>query len=127
VGLLGVYVPNDHTAASVRDGLIRTMGGVSKQLKRSLTWDPGCDMFQHKQFSIATNIPTFFCDPHSRWERGSNENTNGLLRQYVPKGTRLCVYTQKDRDDVAGELNNRPRKTLEWKSPAHEFAELFNI
>jgi transposase, IS30 family len=121
-----VYLPNDHTAASVCDGLIRTMGGLPEHLKRSLTWDQGCEMSQHKQFSIVTNIPTFFCDPHSPWQRGSNENTNGLLRQYFPKGTDLSIYTQKDLDKVADELNNRPRKTLGWKSPAHEFAQLLN-
>ena len=80
-------------------------------------------MAQHARFSIDTNVKVYFCDPHSPWQRGSNENTNGLLRQYFPKGTPLSGYTQQELDDVAHELNGRPRMTLGWKNPAKAFAQ----
>nr|WP_269048567.1 IS30 family transposase [Paenarthrobacter sp. Z7-10] len=119
-----VHLPVDHTAESVRDGLIMTMGTLPAHLRGSLTWDQGVEMAKHKAFSIATGIDVYFCDPHSPWQRGSNENTNGLLRQYFPKGTDLTTYGPEDLEHVAQELNARPRKTLGWNTPAEQLRDL---
>ena len=119
-----VHLPVDHTAESVRDGLIETMGKLPTHLRGSLTWDQGVEMAKHKAFSIATDMDVYFCDPASPWQRGSNENTNGLLRQYFPKGTDLNAYGPEDLEHVAQELNARPRKTLGWKTPAESLRDL---
>lgn len=119
-----VHLPGGHTAEEVRDGLVRTMSALPTQLRGSLTWDQGAEMAAHKQFSIATQMPVYFCDPASPWQRGSNENTNGLLRQYFPKSTDLSVYGVEDLEHVALELNARPRKTLGWRTPAERLRDL---
>ena len=119
-----VHLPIDHTAESVRDGLIKTMSTLPAHLRGSLTWDQGAEMAKHKAFSIATDMDVYFCDPGSPWQRGTNENTNGLLRQYFPKGTDLSVYSPEDLEHVAQELNARPRKSLGWKTPAEAFRDL---
>ena len=119
-----VHLPKDHTAESVRDGLVKTMGALPEHLRGSLTWDQGAEMAAHKSFSIATDMDVYFCDPGSPWQRGSNENTNGLLRQYFPKGTDLTVYGPEDLEHVAQELNARPRKTLDWDTPAERLRDL---
>ncbi|MHA7306306.1 IS30 family transposase, partial [Arthrobacter sp. TMN-49] len=119
-----IHLPNDHTAESVRDGLIEAMGKLPDHLRGSLTWDQGAEMAKHKGFSMATGIDVYFCDPASPWQRGSNENTNGLLRQYFPKGTDLSIYSAEDLEYVANELNARPRKSLGWKTPAEVFRDL---
>jgi IS30 family transposase len=90
----------------------------------SLTWDRGKEMAAHDQFSVATGVKVYFCDPRSPWQRGSNENTNGLLRQYFPKGSDLSAHSQKQLDRVAHMLNDRPRQTLEWMKPSEKLAEL---
>ncbi|GAA3135641.1 IS30 family transposase [Streptomyces echinatus] len=122
--LLLVHLPDGYNSAAVRDALITTVNALPPQLKRSLTWDQGTEMAAHHGFSIATNVPVYFCNPGSPWQRGSNENTNGLLRQYFPKGTDLSTHTPEDLQAVAAELNSRPRKTLGWETPAERLHKL---
>ena len=119
-----VHLPGDHTAETVRDGLIATMKSLPEHLRGSLTWDQGAEMAAHKSFTIATDMQVYFCDPGSPWQRGSNENTNGLLRQYFEKGTDLSIYGPEDLEHVAQELNSRPRKTLDWETPAERLRDL---
>ena len=113
-----------HGAEAVRDAIAETISTLPDQLRRSLTWDQGAEMAQHAQLRIDTGLAIYFCDPHSPWQRGSNENTNGLLRQYFPKGTDLCRHARSDLDAVALALNTRPRKTLGWKTPAEALDQL---
>jgi IS30 family transposase len=112
-----VKVPSKDTAAVVA-ALSRHVRKLPASLRRSLTWDRGLEMAQHKSFTVATNVKVYFCDPQSPWQRGSNENTNGLLRQYFPKRTDLSVHSQEELDEVALRLNQRPRKTLGFQTPA---------
>ncbi|USQ74209.1 IS30 family transposase (plasmid) [Roseomonas mucosa] len=107
-----------HGAAAVRDAIARTITTLPEQLRRSLTWDQGAEMAQHVQLRIATSLQVYFCDLHSPWQRGTNENTNGLLRQYFPKGTDLSAHSTDEFAAVAATLNGRPRKTLGWRTPA---------
>lgn len=118
------YLPGDHSAEAVRDVLVTLIGTLPSHLRGSLTWDQGAEMAAHKAVKIATGVPVYFCDPASPWQRGSNENTNGLLRQYFPKGTDLSVYGLEDLEHVAQKLNSRPRKTLGWKTPAERLLQL---
>ncbi|PPG88510.1 IS30 family transposase [Rathayibacter rathayi] len=115
---------HDQTAARVAGQLTSGMRDLPALLKQSLTWDQGREMAAHKKFTTATGIPVFFCDPHSPWQRGTNENTNGLLREHFPKGTELKDYTQNYLDAVARDLNGRPRQTLEFRTPAEKLALL---
>jgi len=112
-----------HGAEAVRDAIASTITTLPEVLRKTLTWDQGSEMAQHAQLRIDTNIDIYFCDPHSPWQRPSNENTNGLLRQYFPKGTDLSRYGRDDLEAVAIALNNRPRKTLGWKTPAEALNE----
>jgi IS30 family transposase len=113
-----------HGAQAVRDAIAEVITTLPEQLRRSLTWDQGAEMAQHAQLRIDTGLDIFFCDPHSPWQRGTNENTNGLLRQYFPKGTDLARHSRDDLDAVALALNTRPRKTLGWKTPAEALDHL---
>ena len=108
---------------TVVDGLVRQVQQLPQGMMASLTWDRGMELAHHKHFTIATNVSVYFCDPHSPWQRGSNENTNGLLRQYFPKGMDLSSLTQHQLDEVAVKLNTRPRKTLAFLTPAEKLAQ----
>jgi IS30 family transposase len=112
-----LHLPQRHGAVEVRDAISTTITTLPEQLRRTLTWDQGSEMSEHRQLSADTGIDVYFCDPHSPWQRGSNENTNGLLRQYFPKGTDLSAHTAADLQAAADSLNNRPRKTLGWATP----------
>jgi IS30 family transposase len=112
-----------HGAEAVRDAIALSITSLPEQLRRSLTWDQGSEMAQHAQLTIDANIDVYFCDPQSPWQRGTNENTNGLLRQYFPRGTDLSRHSSGDLAAVAAALNGRPRKTLGWKTPAEYFDE----
>ena len=115
-----------HGAQAVRDAIAAAIITLPEQLRRSLTWDQGAEMAQHAQLRVETGLPIYFCDPQSPWQRGTNENTNGLLRQYFPKGTDLARHSRGDLDAVALALNTRPRKTLDWKTPAEALDDLLH-
>lgn len=118
--LMLAKVPSRQSADVVKI-LSKKIGSLPAELRRSLTWDRGAEMAKHKDFTIATDVQVYFCDPHSPWQRGSNENTNGLLRQYFPKGTDLSVHSQTHLDKVAIQMNGRPRQTLDFDTPAERF------
>ena len=118
-----VALPDGHKAEPVRVALVSCIQALPEQLRRSLTWDQGLEMAEHARFSIDSGVSVYFCDPRSPWQRGSNENTNGLLRQYFPKRSSVAV-SQEHLDEVAAQLNGRPRQTLGWMTPAEKLAEL---
>lgn len=125
--MLLAQLPQGYAAEQVRDALVATITTLPTHLRRSLTWDQGTEMGAHHQITMATDMPIYFCDPGSPWQRGSNENTNGLLRQYFPKGSDLSRHNADDLAAVAAELNGRPRKTLGWKTPAESLADLLQF
>jgi IS30 family transposase len=119
-----LHLPHDRTAKTVRKAMQHKIQTLPAALHRSITWDQGREMAQHAQFTVDTGIPIYFCDPHSPWQRGSNENTNGLLRQYMPKSTDLSAHDPDALDRIADSLNGRPRETLNWKTPSEKLNEL---
>ena len=121
---LMLFKPNDITAEAVRAAMSLKILVLPVELRRSLTWDQGKEMSQHVRFTVDTGVQVYFCDPRSPWQRGTNENTNGLLRQYFPKGTDLSGFSERQLDDVARALNERPRQTLGWLTPSQKLAEV---
>ena len=121
-----LHLPDGHDAEAVQQAIIDKMQDLTGLLRNTLTWDQGSELALHQRISTALDMQVYFCDPHSPWQRGTNENTNGLLRQYFPKGTDLSVYPADYLDAVAEELNDRPRKTLDWKKPSEKIIELIN-
>jgi transposase, IS30 family len=121
-----LHLPGGHTADIVQEAMVAKMTTLPEQLRRSLTWDQGSEMANHVQIAEATGLSIYFCDPHSPWQRGTNENTNGLLRQYLPKGKDLSFYGPGMLDQIAAQLNGRPRKTLNWRTPAEALDALLS-
>jgi len=121
-----LHLPGGHTAEIVQEAMVAKMATLPEQLRRSLTWDQGSEMANHVAIAEATGLSIYFCDPHSPWQRGSNENTNGLLRQYLPKGEDLSFYGPGMLDQIASQLNARPRKTLNWRTPAETLDALLS-
>jgi IS30 family transposase len=119
-----LHLPDNRRAETVRDVIARKIGHLPQALVRTLTWDQGSEMAEHAQFSIDTGVAVYFCDPHSPWQRGTVENTNRLLRQYFPRGADYSPLTEADLDLVADELNQRPRKTLDYRTPAEILNQL---
>jgi IS30 family transposase len=124
--LMLLHLPDDHGALAVQEAMIAKMSQLPQMLRQTLTWDQGMEMANHAQIAAATDLDIYFCDPHAPWQRGTNENTNGLLRQYFPKGTDLSFWGPGYLDYVAAELNNRPRKRLGWRTPAEALDELLS-
>jgi transposase, IS30 family len=120
------HLGRNRSADAVRDSLIATVSQLPDALRRSVTWDQGAEMSEHRAFSTATNMSVYFCDPGAPWQRGSNENTNGLLRQYFPKGADLSHQSVQQLRVVADELNDRPRKALDWDTPAERLSALLS-
>jgi IS30 family transposase len=120
-----LHLGEGREAEKVNEAMARAIAELPADLWRSITWDQGSEMAHHERFRVDTGVQVYFCDPHSPWQRGSNENTNGLLRQYMPKGTDLSVHSPEDLQRIADSLNNRPRKTLGYMKPSEKLAELF--
>ena len=121
-----LHLPDDHGALTVQEAMIAKMSQLPEMLRQTLTWDQGIEMANHARIAAATELAIYFCDPHSPWQRGTSENTNGLLRQYFPKGTDLSFWGPGYLDYVAAELNNRPRKRLDWRTPAEALDQLLS-
>lgn len=124
--VLLLHLAGDRSAPTVRDAIVKAIAFLPEQLRLTLTWDQGAELAEHLQLKLQTGLDVYFCDPHSPWQRGSNENTNGLLRQYLPKGTDLSVHSPQRLAEIAAGLNGRPRETLGWLKPAEALAALLS-
>lgn len=122
-----LHLPDGKSAEQVEAAMREAVSKLPSSLARTITWDQGAEMAKHAAFTTATGIPIYFCDPHSPWQRGSNENTNGLLRQYLPKGTDLSVVSREELDAIQDSLNGRPRKTLGYLTPSEKLAEFLAL
>ena len=125
--VLLLHLPDGREVDKVDAAMRKAITGLPDVLRRSITWDQGTEMARHQSFTVDTGIQIYFCDPHSPWQRGSNENTNGLLRQYMPKGTDLSVHSAADLERFAASLNNRPRKTLGYMKPSEKLTEFLAL
>jgi len=121
-----LHLPGSHDAESVAEAMVREMGKLPEHLRRSITWDRGSELAQYRRIQLELGLPVYFCDPHSPWQRGTNENTNRLLRHWFPKGSNLSIHTPEDLRRVADSLNSRPRPTLDLQTPAQRLAQLLN-
>jgi IS30 family transposase len=119
-----VHLPGDHKAKTVQDAMARTIATLPEAMLRSITWDQGKEMATHASFTVDTGIQVYCCEPHHPWQHGTNEHTNGLLRQYLPRSLNLSTLSEEQLDAIADELNGRPRETLGWRTPSERFAEL---
>jgi IS30 family transposase len=122
--VLLLHLPNGGTAEAVNAAMAKAIRRLPAELSRSVTWDQGTEMSKHKDFTVATGMQVYFCDPHAPWQRGSNENTNGLLRQFMPKGTDLNELSPNDLRQIERKMNGRPRKTLGWLKPSEKLEQL---
>jgi IS30 family transposase len=125
--LMLLHLPDGKTADDVNLSMKKQVSKLPDALKKTITWDQGSEMYKHAAFTVDTGIQVYFCDPHSPWQRPSNENTNGLLRQYMPKGTDLSKFSEADLEAIAESLNGRPRKRLGFMKPSERFAELLAL
>ena len=125
--VLLLHLPNGKGAVEVEAAMKAAIATLPRELAKTITWDQGKEMARHSEFSIATGIEVYFCDPHSPWQRGSNENTNGLLRQYLPKGTDLSKQSAEDLERIQRSLNGRPRETLQFMTPSEKLAEVIAL
>jgi transposase, IS30 family len=122
-----LHLPEGRSALAVEQAMKAAIASLPGHLVKTITWDQGSEMARHRQFTVDTGVAIYFCDPHSPWQRGSNENTNGLLRQYMPKGTDLSALSAADLEAIAASLNGRPRKTLQWMSPSEKLSEVLAL
>ena len=122
--VLLLHLPDGREATKVNEAMTRAICSLPSELVRTITWDQGKELSSHAAFTVDTGVQVYFCDPHSPWQRGSNENTNGLLRQYMPKGTDLSMHSAEDLERFARSLNNRPRETLGFMKPSEKLTEL---
>ncbi len=122
-----MLLPNGHSALEVERAMRRAIKTLPSSLIKTITWDQGSELARHVEFTVATGVQVYFCDPHSPWQRGSNENTNGLLRQYMPKSTDLTKYSRADLRRIQDSLNDRPRKTLGFLKPVEKLSELIAL
>ncbi len=122
--VLLLHLPNGRGPEAIQAAMVEAIGTLPAELVLSVTWDQGREMYRHREFTIATGIQIYFCDPHAPWQRGSNENTNGLLRQFLPKGTDLRTFSRDDLQSIQRKLNGRPRETLGWLKPSEKLSQL---